>query len=376
VAHVFLESRPPPTSLRSSETDGTFFIGFTSGTTSTPKAFLRSRPTWRRSLELSREIFRLDSGSSVLAPGSMAFGVTMYAMVEAFDTGASFATMPSFDALRVASLLREEPTSRLVLVPSMLTALARAESAGRAQFAAPSVRQVVTAGSKLEPHHVETAHRLFPQAELIEYYGASEFGFVTFNRMGSQANNSNIETVGRPFPTVELAITDDAGNIVGPGEIGTIHVRSNLVADGYLWGDDGQSFRETPHGVTVGDLGYLDSAGALTLVGRAGQMMVVNGNNVYPSEVEATLKRFPSVADAVVYGRPDRRIGSRPIAVISMEAGGRVDTEELVAWCSRWLPRHKVPREIHVVDEWPVTSNGKLLRERLIAAVEGHAVQP
>ncbi|MBB2753834.1 UNVERIFIED_ORG: acyl-CoA synthetase (AMP-forming)/AMP-acid ligase II [Rhizobium aethiopicum] len=360
---------PEPFDLAAAENDlpddaeGIFLIGFTSGTTAEPKAYFRSREQWRRSLDRGRTVFELEDAPSTLCPGALAHGLALYALVEALDAGGTFHSVRKWDPAAVARILASEEIERLVAVPTHIAGIARAWAD---KPALTSLRDVLTAGAKLDLNGVEAMRRLFPRARIREYYGASEIGFMTVSTLVGGETDFPIDRVGQAYPGVEISIRDPDGNDVGTDAPGTIFVRSDLIADGYLWGDDGQAFRVTEAGATVGDLGELDENGMLRVIGRAGGMMISGGNNVYPAEVESALKTCPGVEEAVVFGLPDAYYGQRIVAVVSGEAK---DAKMLADHCARQLARFKIPRQFHHIASWPMTSSGKISRGQVEAAV-------
>jgi acyl-CoA synthetase (AMP-forming)/AMP-acid ligase II len=367
--HAWLAgAEPADASPPEDEDDSPFLIGFTSGTTSLPKAYIRARRTWRRSLAAGRAVFALDEGRTTMAPGSLAHGLALYALAEALDIGAPFATIPAFHPQGAAEAIRGGDVRRLVVVPTMIVALAKAAAEAGRPFS--EVEQVVTAGAKFQDHHLQMCRLHFPNAAVVEYYGASELGFVSVGPVSEDVTSLSAASVGRPYPGVGISIHDEDGREVPAGGIGTIHVRSPLICSGYLWGEDGQGFRLSPHGATVGDLGYLTADGALAVVGRAGGMIVSNGHNIYLSEIEAALRSVPAVTDAVALGRPDPYSGQRLVAVVSADAEGALAGADVIGWCRDRLPRHKLPRDLYRVRAWPTTSSGKIARGQVESWVE------
>lgn len=345
------------------DTDGIFLIGFTSGTTAEPKAYYRSREQWRRSLDRGRVVFQLEDAPSTMCPGALAHGLALYALVEALDAGATFYSVRKWEPGTVARILSSAQIERMVAVPTHIAGIARAWST---EPALTSLRDVLTAGAKLDVNGVDSMRRLFPKARIREYYGASEIGFMTVSTLVGGAVDFPIDRVGQAYPGVEISIRDPNENDVGSDVPGTIFVRSDLIADGYLWGDDGQAFRVTEAGATVGDLGELDANGMLRVIGRAGGMMISGGNNVYPAEVESALKACPGVEDAVVFALPDAYLGQRIIAVVS---GEMKDAKILADHCARELARYKIPKQFYHIGTWPMTSSGKISRGQVETSV-------
>ncbi|MDR9771884.1 AMP-binding protein [Rhizobium hidalgonense] len=345
------------------DAEGIFLIGFTSGTTAEPKAYYRSRQQWRRSLDRGRVVFELEDAPSTMCPGALAHGLALYAMVEALDAGGTFHSVRKWDAAAVAHILSAEKIERLVAVPTHIAGIARACAA---EPALTSLRDVLTAGAKLDVNGVDSMRRLFPNARIREYYGASEIGFMTVSTLVGGALDFPIDRVGQAYPGVEISIRGPDEKDVGTDVPGTIFVRSDLIADGYLWGDDGQAFRVTQAGATVGDLGEIDAKGMLRVIGRAGGMMISGGNNVYPAEVESALKTCPGLEEAVVFGLPDVYYGQRIVAVVSGEA---TNPKILAEHCATKLARFKIPRQFYHIASWPMTSSGKIARGEVEASV-------
>ena len=139
---------------------------------------------------------------------------------------------------------------------------------------------------------------------------------------------------------------------------------------GYL--DDPESTAATlsPDGwLRTGDLGVLDAAGYLRIVGRSKDMFIVGGFNAYPAEIENALLRHPEVRQAAVIGIPDERLGEVGMAFVVTASGPREDAESILAWCRDEMANYKVPRVVEVIDELPVNATGKVVKDELRARV-------
>jgi len=338
-----------------------FLIGFTSGTTSMPKAFIRSRRSWWDSLGHSGTVFGADEQSVTLAPGPLAHGLSLYALAESLYSGGTFVALPRFGVPEVAAAARRHPPTRFVGVPTMYQRLLDSPPGAEALR---TVRTFVASGSKMPP---ETLARLFqaaPDSTFLEYYGASELSFVSVRRStAATAAPADVTDVGTPFPGVEVQVRDAAGNPVPDGSTGTVYVRSTLVSDGYLT-EERSGFRRAGDWCTVGDNGYLD-AGRLHILGREGDMVIVGGNNIYPSEIEAALRSFPALTEAYVLTVPDPQRGAKLIAVVPAADADAIDTADLRAHLAARLPKYKLPHMLVAVAEWPLTSSGKVNKAAL-----------
>lgn len=360
-------ARPVPVSVDDALADGppetTFLIGLTSGTTSVPKAFTRSRASWQHSFDASIEFFGLRRDDVTLAPGPLVSSLNLYALAECLYAGSQFQTLESFDVGDVHAAITHDGVTRLVLVPTMLRLLSERGLTGGVD--ASGVKTIICAGSKLDARTLEAARRWAPNATIFEYYGASELSFVSGAGLAAgEQLDAGGTGIGHPFPGVEVRILDDDGSELAPGEAGNICVRSPMVSNGYLWGDDGHALRSFDGWFTVGDQGYL-SDGELHILGRRSDMILTSGKNVYPHEVELALASVPGVAAAVAAGMPDDVRGQRVVAGVVAAHGG-VTATQLKAGLEGILPRDKRPHQYFALSELPTTDRGKVSRNMLL----------
>ncbi|MDR6416025.1 AMP-binding protein [Pseudarthrobacter sulfonivorans] len=348
--------------------ESTFLIGLTSGTTSVPKAFTRSRQSWRKSFDASIEFFGLRQDDVTLAPGPLAASLNLYALAECLYAGSEFQTLESFDVGDVHAAITHDGVTRLVLVPTMLRLLSERGLTGGVDAA--GVRTIICAGSKLDARTLEAARRWAPNATIYEYYGASELSFVSGTGLSAGELDAGGTGIGRAFPGVEVRILDDEGAALPDGEVGNICVRSGMVSNGYLWGDDGQALRSFAGWFTVGDQGYL-ADGELHILGRRADMILTSGKNVYPHEVELALASVPGVAAAIAAGMPDDIRGQRVVAGV-VPAHGGISATQLKAGLENILARDKRPVQYFSLTELPTTDRGKVSRNMLLDWISGH----
>jgi fatty-acyl-CoA synthase len=171
------------------------------------------------------------------------------------------------------------------------------------------------------------------------------------------------DTAGRPADGTEIRILDEGFGQLPTGEVGQIFVRSGTLFDGYTSGVS-KDFHDGF--MASGDMGYLDDAGRLFVVGRDDEMIVSGGENVYPIEVEKALAAHPDVAEAAVLGVDDEQYGQRLAAFVVLEQGAPATPDALKQHVRDNLANYKVPREITVLDELPRGSTGKILRNELL----------
>ncbi|MEW9873005.1 class I adenylate-forming enzyme family protein [Arthrobacter sp. HS15c] len=346
----------------------TFLVGLTSGTTSVPKAFTRSRQSWRKSFDASIEFFGLRPDDVTLAPGPLAASLNLYALAECLYAGSEFQTLETFDVGDVHAAITHDGVTRLVLVPTMLRLLSERGLTGCVDAA--GVRTIICAGSKLDARTLEAARRWAPNATIFEYYGASELSFVSGAGLPAGELDAGGTGIGRAFPGVEVRILDDDGTLLPDGEAGNICVRSGMVSNGYLWGDDGEALRSFDGWFTVGDQGYLAEDG-LHILGRRADMILTSGKNVYPHEVELALASVPGVAAAIAAGMPDDLRGQRVVAGVVTAHGG-ISANQLKAGLENILARDKRPLQYFALSELPTTDRGKVSRNMLLEWIGSH----
>ena len=213
-------------------------------------------------------------------------------------------------------------------------------------------------------------HREFEQRtghRILERYGMTETNMNTSN---PYAGERRAGTVGFPLAGVELRIAaPETGAPVGSGDVGVIEVRGRNVCTGYWNMPDKtkEEFRDDGFFIT-GDLGTIDADGYVTIVGRAKDLIIAGGYNIYPKEVEMLLDEQPGVLESAVIGVPHGDLGEAVVGIVSPRPGAALDPEQLLAGIAGKLARFKQPRRLIVIDELPRNTMGKVqknaLRER------------
>jgi long-chain acyl-CoA synthetase len=198
---------------------------------------------------------------------------------------------------------------------------------------------------------------------LIEGYGLSEASpVVTKNPLDGTRKAGSI---GLPIAHVEVSIQDDAGRSLGVGEVGEVCVRGGNVMLGY-WKQPSETAKAIRNGwLLTGDIGYRDQEGYYYITDRKKDMLLVNGINVYPREIEEILYQFPGVKEAAVIGKPDSRKGEQPVAFVAANDGAVLDERAMLQFVRRKLADYKVPRKVVVVTALPRNATGKILKTAL-----------
>jgi len=199
---------------------------------------------------------------------------------------------------------------------------------------------------------------------ITEGYGLSETApVVSFNIPGKE----EIGTVGHELEGTEVALLDSHDKPVADGESGQIAVRGPQVMLGYWNRDDETAKVMTQDGFfKTGDIGIRTESGAIKIVDRLKDMIIVSGFNVYPNEIEDVLTTHPSVMEAAVVGKPDEKTGERVCAFITVSSD--VSTQDVIDFCKQHLTNYKIPKSITILDELPKSTVGKILRRELRSA--------
>jgi long-chain acyl-CoA synthetase len=198
---------------------------------------------------------------------------------------------------------------------------------------------------------------------LREGYGLSEASpVVSLNPIKGPWKAGSI---GVPIANVEVTVQSDEGRMLGAGETGEICVRGPNVMMGY-WNQPEETAKSLRDGwLLTGDIGHRDSDGYFFITDRKKDMLLVNGINVYPREIEEVIYRFPGVKEAAVVGVKDSRKGEQPLAFVAPKDGQTIDTKELQQFLRSSLADYKVPRRITVLPTLPRNATGKILKNDL-----------
>jgi malonyl-CoA/methylmalonyl-CoA synthetase len=199
---------------------------------------------------------------------------------------------------------------------------------------------------------------------ILERYGMTETGMNTSNPLGAERR---VGTVGFPLPGIELRIADDQGKALPDGEVGVIEVKGANLLKGYWNNPDKTRDAFRPDGFFItGDVAYRDKDGYVVIVGRASDMIISGGYNVYPKEIESIIDSLPGVAESAVIGVPHPDFGEGVVAVIRRKPGENPPPEaEIIATLKGQLAGYKVPKRMIVVDDLPRNAMGKVVKAEL-----------
>ena len=333
-------------------------ILLTSGTTGTPKGAKHSGgdPSVLKTI-LDRTPWRTEQPVVIVAPMFHAWGFSQLAL--AASMACTIITRRKFDPEATLDLVDRHRATGLCVVPVMFDRIMELPEEVLDKYSGRSLRFASASGSRMRPDVVIDFMDRFGDV-IYNNYNATEAGMIA--TATPRDLRAAPDTAGKPVGGTDIRILDAEFNEVPTGEVGSIYVHNSTQFDGYTSGK-GKDFHEGF--MSSGDLGYLDDAGRLFVVGRDDEMIVSGGENIYPIEVEKTLAAHPDVAEATVLGVNDKKFGQRLEAFVVLGPGGSATPEALKQHVRDNLANYKVPRAITILDELPRSITGKISRKEL-----------
>ncbi|MCK4340800.1 MAG: AMP-binding protein [Phycisphaerae bacterium] len=336
---------------------------YTSGTSGDPKGVCLTFDNLSQNAQACISAARLSPEQVFLSllPQFHAFGFTANTVVP-LVMGATVHYLPRFSPATVVNYIAEKQVSVFITIASMFGALAARKSATPTQFA--SLTHPVSGGEPLPAKVAEIFEQRYG-VRLLEGYGMTEASpVVSLNTPQAYRAGS----VGRPLPGVTVTAVAEDGRGLPPGEDGELVIRGHCVMQGYLSKPEQTATAVRDGALWTGDIGHVDADGFVYITGRAKEMMIVGGENVFPFEIESALGEHPAVSEAAVIGVQDDIRGELPAAFVILKAGASPPTEaELRGFCKERLAAYKVPRRIHFAEELPRGPTGKILKRALKA---------
>jgi acyl-CoA synthetase (AMP-forming)/AMP-acid ligase II len=339
-------------------------ILFTSGTTGIPKGVVMTHGRTLRVATDWVEMTGLEAGDRYLMinPYFHMFGLKA-GILAAVAAGATMLPEAVFDVDRVLQRVEAERVTVLPGPPTLYQAIL--DHPDRARRDLSSLRVAVTGAADIPVELIRRIYDELPFSVVITGYGLTEAGTACATSPGDDAETV-ATTVGRPRPGVELRVVGEGDREVARGEAGEILVRGPSVMAAYL--DDPEATAQTLSAdgwLRTGDLGVVDDAGCVRIVGRAKDMFIVGGFNAYPAEIENALLRHADIQQAAVIGIPDPRLGEVGMAFVVLRQGASATAADIVEWSRAQMANYKVPRVVELVDELPLNATGKVMKDTL-----------
>ncbi|HXJ64787.1 MAG TPA: long-chain fatty acid--CoA ligase [Actinomycetota bacterium] len=347
--------------------DGLALIQYTSGTTADPKGAMLGHDNLMANMAQMEQVpsMRIVQDDVVLLvlPVFHIYALNVI-LGMTIREGGTVVLVERFDPTEALDIVEQQGVTLLPGAPPMYVQWLDQPQGRKKSFA--SVRIAVSGAAPLAPETFQRFKDRF-NVTIWDSYGLTEAGpAVTSNAVGDRARPGSI---GLPIPDLQVRLVEQGMadlEDVEDGDPGEIVVQGPAVFRGYWDKPEATSEVLTGDGwLRTGDVAYADEDGYLYLVDRTKDLIIVNGFNVFPREVEDALVRLPGVTDAVVIGVPDQRTGEAVKALVVLEHGVNATPQSLIDGVGRYLARFKVPREIDVVDELPRHPTGKVLRRAL-----------
>ncbi|MER7752812.1 AMP-binding protein [Kitasatospora sp. NPDC097643] len=338
-------------------------IQYTSGTTGFPKGATLSHHNILNNGYFVGELLDYTEQDRICIPVPLyhCFGMVMGNLAATSHGACMVLPAPAFDPGATLAAVAAERCTSLYGVPTMF--IAELADPDFARYDLSSLRTGIMAGAPCPTEVMKDVIGRMGMAEVAICYGMTETSPVSTQTRAEDSIERRVSTVGRVGPHLEVKVVDPAtGRTVPRGEPGELCTRGYSVMLGY-WGEPERTAEvvDAARWMHTGDLAVMDRDGYLAITGRIKDMVIRGGENLYPREIEEFLYTHPDVLDVQVIGVPDEKYGEELMAWIRMREGAEPLTAEAVrAYCTGRIAHVKIPRYVHVVEEFPMTVTGKI----------------
>ncbi len=344
-------------------TDDPINIQYTSGTTGSPKGATLSHHSVLNNAFSIAEVLGYTEQERVCIPVPFyhCFGMVIGNLAATSHGAAIVIPARSFEANATLRAIADESCTVVMGVPTMF--IAQLAEAHFAAFDTSSLRVALMGGAPCPVELMKATMDRMGVEEVSVCYGMTETAPISMLTRRDDSIDKRVSTVGRVMPHLEVKIVDPAtGAIVPRGTAGEFCTRGYSVMKGY-WNDPAKTNEVIdPDGwMHSRDIGVMDADGYVAISGRIKDMVIRGGENIYPREIEEFLHTHPDIQDAQVIGVPDARLGEELMAWIKMRAGAEpLSAASLKEFCTGKLAHFKIPRYVHIVEEFPMTVTGKI----------------
>jgi fatty-acyl-CoA synthase len=369
---MFMGEAAPPASVNY---DDPCWFFYTSGTTGRPKAAVLTHG--QMGFVITNHLADLMPGASqkeaslVVAP--LSHGAGIHQLVQ--TARAVKTVLPAAEKFNPAdawALIERWRVTNMFTVPTILKMLV--EDAAVDRFDHSSLRHVIYAGAPMYREDQKYALKKLG-ACLVQYFGLGEVtGNITvldpFHHALEDGPQARIGTCGVERTGMQISIQDDAGNEVALGASGEICVCGPAVFAGYYNNPEANEKAFRNGWFRTGDLGFQDAQGFLFITGRASDMYISGGSNVYPREIEEKVLQHPSIAEVAILGMPDPTWGEVGVAVLVLRPGTKLDVPDFLTWLGDKVARYKLPKQVVIWDAMPKSGYGKITKKLIRSELE------
>ena len=359
-------SAPPPLVPQPMGTNDVMRMAFTSGTTGNPKGVTHSLNTTLPACRILNSAMEVTAQDVFLVYLPLGLNWGYLTLLQAIMAGARAVLVDRFSARAALELIERERVTFIPSAPASLIAMLNDPELAR--FDLTSLRVVISGGASCPVETIRAFRARIP-GHLIELYGMLETGFHTFTRVTDDPE-AVAGTIGRSAPGMALRLIDEAGRDVPLGAEGEIAAEGPTVHLGYHKNPTANAELFTADGwFRTGDLGQLDAAGNVKIVGRLKEMINRGGQKFFPREIEELLYTHPKILHAVIVGVPDPRLGERNCLCVIPREGVSLSLAEVVDFLKDRIATYKLPEEMEIFDDFPFTPTGKIQRHVLTRRV-------
>ena len=364
-SYAALRDASPATARLRPRADDDVLQLYTSGTTGLPKGVRLSNANYSAFLGLRHLVDGFDYGPDdtvlILMPMFHVAGTNI--SFSGLAAGGRVVLQADFSPPAVLKAFGEERVNHVFLAPVMINAILQTPGVEKADFS--SLKTVSYGASPISEAVLARATQVFG-CGFIQFYGMTETTGAGTTLAPAEHRGELLRSCGRPWATLETRIADEAGNTLGPGEIGEIEIRGPIVMAGYWNRPEATDETIRPDGwLRTGDAGFMTEDGFFFVHDRVKDMIVSGGENVYPAEVENAILGCPGVADAAVIGVPDEKWGEAVKAIVVAKPGETPSPADIIAWARERIAGYKAPKSVDFIDALPRNPSGKVLRREL-----------
>lgn len=351
--------------------DDIFFFGYTSGTTGFPKGAMN---TTRGTLDIVKNVFVRTAGKAhirldervLLAIIPICHSNSVWSTLITLWCGGTNVIFPSgrFDPERVLQLIDNEKVTTSSMVPTMITRILELPEEVKDKYNMSSLTSLGSSSAPLLTKTKESALKFFNNVRFSEGYGSTETGALTTLRHRDQMRK--IRSIGQPNPGIDIKLIDEEGNVITEAnKQGVLWAKARSAFIGYYKSPEKTAESIDGEWSTAGDVAYFDEEGYYYLADRKHDMIISGGENVYPAEIEEVIMKVPEVSEVAVIGIPHPDFGEEVKAMVILKSGVSITPEAILEFCGKNLAGYKRPRTVDIVDDFPRTATGKVLKRIL-----------
>jgi fatty-acyl-CoA synthase len=340
-------------------------IMYTSGTTGKPKGAMLTHQSMLAAARAQAEHLHVNENDvlQVALPLNHVGGITCGILTMLMGKGV-IELVPMFNPNQMIEMFKTHPPTLIAGVPTMHTLLLMNE--GMSSVHLDKVRVVITGGSNADPNLLTKLNEVYRNATVMNLYGLSETSGAVVMSPWESSFDITLGSIGKPIGRFEVKVVNIDGKDLPAGEIGELLFKGEMAAAGYFAEPQETKATFDAEGwVHTGDLGFVDKQGYIYLKGRLKEMFIQGGYNVYPVEVENLISSHPKVSMAAGIGVPDPVMGEIGRYYVVPRLGEELTPDEIVSFCKEHLADYKVPKQVFICQELPLTPAGKVMKSKL-----------